>query len=103
MRTSCRNAWIYIGNSNGAMNLNLNRENHRLFLERIRKVIAGAFLSGRGWFHLGRLLAHPTHRISPPSPEFLNLPGRVGDEAQLDSFLFRPVLFLNPVFDFGVD
>ena len=45
-------ARISFGNSNSAMNLYLNRENYRLFLERIRKVIAGVFLSCPGWYHL---------------------------------------------------
>ena len=48
--------------------LYLNRENYRLFLERIQRVIVGVFLSSPGWYRLRLLLAYPTHRIFRPSP-----------------------------------
>ena len=92
----------FIQDSNGVMNLFLNREDYRLFLERIRKVTAGVFLSSPGGFHLGLLPAQQARRVFPPSPSFLNLPGMVGDEGRPDSFLSRPVLSANPVFDFRV-
>jgi len=99
----CWKAWISFKGPNSVMNLFLIRANHRLFLERIRKATAGIFLSGPGHFHLWLLPAHPAHWIFPPSSWFPNPSGRVGDEGELDSFLSRPVLSSNPVFDFRVD
>jgi len=79
-----------------------NREISCFLLWRIRRSIAGVFLSCSGWFPLWFLLAYPAHRILRPSPSFLNLPGRAGGGGQLDPFVSRPVPSADPVFGFRV-
>ena len=84
------------------MKIYWNWEDRRFLLKWIRKSTAGVFLSGRGWFDLWFLLAYPILPVFHPSPEFLNLPGRVGGGGQLVPSGPRPVLFADPVFVFRV-
>ena len=65
---SCGKTRIFFMSPNSSMESYWNWEIRCFLLWRIRRSIAGVFLSCPGWFHLWLLLAYPAHRILHPSP-----------------------------------